>query len=1803
MATSSSDHDQPGPRVAAYMRVVANGVAKNGRAKATLIVTPRSPTDGATTDLNLPTWPGDIVKHLAGLANANKFPLSVSSTDPIKGTPSLAPNTRPSFIALADEQDGLNAVNDLWQKAINGVGANLWQTLLDDTDSSVTGKKSSADLQSSYPADTNNAPLLPNGALLADPHNPAKKTVVKGVVPNPQTSYAVDTEAARAQRVARKLAIGPYLPGDEDVDENVKQPATVPDPKTFANDRKTALLQRLKDSVDGTNPDRQRSHDDFNTVKSALGGPTAGAVPAPAAAAAAPAPVAPAAAPPAAAVLPIAPAAQVLGKKASGPSGGSASRAGHVYGSWAQWSPQHQEASAAAAKASAPTPKASTPDPKGTLFSIYYSLQGDPILSRLFGFAFDIEFDIPNAESGGYIWLAAGDASNPIWTKACYVASPDKTKRFWPAPRFEDVNASLALSREQMHGVFDLGQGYNQPKPQPRYSLTSLAVRGAVSQSLDVTGIDAIDKGERHQTIGWTLLDKGRAAQTARDLAVAEHQRDSLNHGNPVVLCAEDLTIGRRLDVKAVGPKQRNVQWRSLMNRFVEFTSLTSSAAKKRLDAIVADRLQKGKILDEAAFQLVARSMPIAGDGGSDTESNVEAVVEEAFQSWDGTPLAALACKPSANGSGSKVLPVKRAYDLPDSNFPDLRPPPLRYGIGYIFSIRSEFAGGGSPSVDEAASWHAAQDGKMTLPPSDKDKVAKPRRFLRHESIGAPILMLPDHLVKGTNGAMGFEPPARAVVRTATAPDKPFPGEINTSAPGPDYIEPAQRAHPDTTMRVFVAPIAGMDFCARHGVFDDPGTARQRLGGGLLDVEFYTDPKKLGFPVAVVKENTGFNADRLIYRRESGRPGVKPSDSEGLGATIFHPQAPAKREGGRAYLPDPAAETMSLRLRVTGSDKYLKGDVCVELYPSAMDKDYPHTLPVVVTVEKTNKQRAKPAASVTDVLQGKPKEIVRLREGGVIGPDSGAGVRVRHLRVVVAPGEQFDLEATCLPSEAKLAEWFSLPEAMGVQHLLAASSHAAANALCLSCGQASVATMTALVANTKPAAFTGLGGYAPPDENSLGTVSKQLLDCISNNWQLSEVAGTTTLHVEHAVSAPQDAVSLDKIVIVRPDPSTPPPVPPALLSAPPTASAPGSPTLLLTGELLVDLEQVAAVDIVAEVVNPGAKAFDDPARGRSMLAKRGGRWPTIPSGEGKRQYSRKRAVLGFDVDPAGKTTLLREMVTLLRIQNLPDPRAAVNNPLLPPIFLDPDPTQVRRARIDLGVLDWAVRNGVPVEIPVASNGHPEKPATRTIGVTRAHEISDTRARFVKLYAVAVSRLARSFETAPMFSADGKEHLLRRRQPLHDRDQRKTGPAVEAWSQATARPAPVAARTPTPFFAIKRFAKKDGGTVTQNLVRKCGVRLRFDRGMFSAGEGERIGIVLWPPGILEQNPIYLEDNTVDFVGRTMTLDDFVDADLGDGGQYISRWGGDPIRSDPTPQTGWFMPPTAFACLNPAEAGEPQAHDPMYIPSVSMPISTKPAGSADGTSDDNATLTFMQVALLTFEPYFDIDAEEWFVDVAMDAARATDPFIRLGLVRYQPKAITDDLPNAIKDHLMVSTPVRVWTQLPPRRTLSLDHRPTHSGDVVLKAIVRGQASDGIKPLPDDAVQSLLNDPNDEKAAAARRAVWDRLQRPKMVLKVVHETEEEDFGRRQTNVFPTETTDFGDGIIENGEMTWSISLTMPKSRMSDLGPGQFVAVVEEIEERLPATYPSEPIKLTDLLNADVVRQSGPRFIARVPFYERHQ
>ncbi len=1828
--------DRNNTPVAPFMRVVANG-ARGGKLRVTLVVTPQK---DATGTLQLADWPSAIARLLnpgsrpGYVAAGATFPLRIAFQDPA-GPGDVRYVTVPASFRAAPVESA--EVVSLWQRAIEGDGtpATPWVDLREDIDRSMAGEKHDAQLAAQYAGSTD----LPDtdhftnaGAMVAAPYDPKQTTTVMGVVPNTQAQFATETEAARAQRIAAKLVAGPYLPGDQDDSGNsetndgdagmngvasaVRSAAsTAADgadalkaPLTEA--RRQKLFERLKSSIQATDPSRARSQASFEAVRKYVD-PTLQAQPAAAA-------VVPAAAVPSI----VAPPAQVLGGSTT------QDRANHIYGAWTQRSLAQARSAATACPA---------PDSSARLHGVYYSLQSDPILSRFFGFVFDLEF-VPSGEiqPGKVLWLTPDQATEKIWTKAAYHSSgPDAY--FWPASRFDASSpAGAAFAVEQTHGVFNLGLPYDPQTPASglRYDLTSLDVRGAVSAARD-----AQDLGQRHHTIGWTLLDRGRADQVARDLAIYDRQNAAHQQNEPVVLHAEELTIGRRLDVavSSDGAPVENLVWRSLMNRFVEFVQL-DEPAKKQLDRVVADRKRDGLILDESSFQLMARLMPLVGPGGG--EQKVEAIVEEAIQTWDGTPLAALACKGTPPPKGSTicepppVLPIKRAYDLPRDKHSALRPPPLRYGVGYIFGIRSVFLGGGSPSADEAGKLHREMKGAWTLPPGTNGQV-RPRRYLRHEGINAPILMLPyslvDHL-NGKNGIMGFEPPGQAIVRSRVPPPQ-VPPEPNcvvappaAAQPGPDYVAAADRAAPNETLRVFVAPMVGFDFASRHRVFDDAKTADAVTRGGLLDVEL-ADPDGKGprFPVAIVKRNTGFKGERLVYRREAGWPQsiqAKDNDTDGLGATIFHPKAAVKRAPAHGYLPDPAAQRMSFRLRICGADNYLKGDICVDLYAPDHNVKYPNSLPVAVTVSKRG-SRPDLAAKITDVMTGNLQTIYRLTEDGKILPDSaGRGVRVRHLAIQLAPGEEFDLEATCLPTSKKLGDWFSLPETMGVQHVAAQASQSINAALTSCCGALPLlAEMRAAAGGA--ARRAGLNGRAPPDAPGLDAISNKLLDCIRNRWPLTELASPTRLRVIHAVNLPESGPTIEALKVLRParptgagaQLSTPAatsvtavpgtcqgqqacPAPPAPTSCPSDPDyVPGSTMILLSGEILVDLEQSDTIDIVATVVNASGKPFDDPTRGRGILAKRTGQWPRTTLADGtKRVPIPNASVFGFDVDANGKTRLLREVVTLLRIQNLPDPRAAVNGPDGAPQPFKPP--RGRLTPLDLRVLHLAAITGTTIEIPIAlpdgAKGPPgDKPPTRKLSVARPHELADTRARELKLEAVGFSRFAAAFETAPRFSEDGEEHVLHRRQPLQSQDQIRRGTPTTAWSLSTDRPAACAAKTPTPFFSMKRCAKHHGNGVMQILEREAGVRLRFDRGMFSSGQGERVAIVLWPPNIRDQSIIDLDQNWINLEDRWMQLSNFDDADLGDGGKFISRWGGDPIRSDPAPQKSFFMPWSAFTFFEEEGSGKEQPHSPDYVARARMPVCAPPTDDSGGDNKPPVIEGFLDVALLTFEPYFDIEREEWFVDVPMKLARATDPFIRLGLVRYQPNSICDDL--------KVSTPVRVWTQLPSHRHVSVTHEhvsvtpdKVDEDHIAVKVHVRGPASDGVKPIPDD-LQYLLQDPQDPKAPKPRD-VWQRLQRPKMTLRLVHEGAPTSVGRHQTDVLVGGLPHAIPNPVD-GEMVWTLRAKIPSARVKDLGTGKIFAIVEETEERLAASYAQEPIDITKVLTKESVLQSGPRFLARIP------
>jgi hypothetical protein len=90
--------------------------------------------------------------------------------------------------------------------------------------------------------------------------------------------------------------------------------------------------------------------------------------------------------------------------------------------------------------------------------------------------------------------------------------------------------------------------------------------------------------------------------------------------------------------------------------------------------------------------------------------------------------------------------------------------------------------------------------------------------------------------------------------------------------------------------------------------------------------------------------------------------------------------------------------------------------------------------------------------------------------------------------------------------------------------------------------------------------------------------------------------------------------------------------------------------------------------------------------------------------------------------------------------------------------------------------------------------------------------------------------------------------------------------------------------------------------------------------------------------------------------------------------------------------------------------------------------------------------MLVSLITYAPRFNAEQENWYVDIDVSPCGAVYPFVRLGLVRFQPHA-----PRNLRG---VRTGAE-WAQIMPERTTSATAKKIIDGKpkVVVTAIVEG------------------------------------------------------------------------------------------------------------------------------------------------------
>jgi hypothetical protein len=230
----------------------------------------------------------------------------------------------------------------------------------------------------------------------------------------------------------------------------------------------------------------------------------------------------------------------------------------------------------------------------------------------------------------------------------------------------------------------------------------------------------------------------------------------------------------------------------------------------------------------------------------------------------------------------------------------------------------------------------------------------------------------------------------------------------------------------------------------------------------------------------------------------------------------------------------------------------------------------------------------------------------------------------------------------------------------------------------------------------------------------------------------------------------------------------------------------------------------------------------------------------------------------------------------------------------------------------------------------------DKPATAATPLRHraVHEFGDTKHRVVQYRAVATTRFREYF--APEITADPKKIT-------------QAGDWVERAIPSSARPAmPVVARI-VPTFGWKETPLRNGVRRTR---QGNALRVWMERGWWSSGAGELLGVVLREPGPLPT----VEPETDPLKG------------------HVTDWGMDPLWTADAPP----LPPAA-------------AHFPKAVKSRDSGL----------LLDELATT--LSVGVAGHQPVFNGASGLWYCDIEIAAGSAYFPFVRLALARYQPNSL--------------------------------------------------------------------------------------------------------------------------------------------------------------------------------------------------------
>ncbi|MEB3255521.1 MAG: hypothetical protein VKJ05_03940 [Synechococcaceae cyanobacterium] len=226
---------------------------------------------------------------------------------------------------------------------------------------------------------------------------------------------------------------------------------------------------------------------------------------------------------------------------------------------------------------------------------------------------------------------------------------------------------------------------------------------------------------------------------------------------------------------------------------------------------------------------------------------------------------------------------------------------------------------------------------------------------------------------------------------------------------------------------------------------------------------------------------------------------------------------------------------------------------------------------------------------------------------------------------------------------------------------------------------------------------------------------------------------------------------------------------------------------------------------------------------------------------------------------------------------------------------------------------------------------------------RRHEFGDTRHRRVRYVAVATSRFRECYESPP--------------RRLKAAALSRSSEAFEVDVPSSARPA-----APQLRYVLPTFAWEEGeGERGRYSRRRGGLRLYLEEPWFSSGDGELLGVLVWPgpsDGCPHPGPPPLAVQSPTIPRRLQP--------------FTSQWGRDPI---------WDSTPT-----------------PLLPSLANFPLAVALQASLTLAEVEGET-----VAVAGHAVGYDEQRRLFYCDLEIDAGDSYTPFVRLALVRYQPCSI--------------------------------------------------------------------------------------------------------------------------------------------------------------------------------------------------------